>query len=87
MLRRRLTGHAMHACLSLWTLDLIVAPAARHAAPVVQPLVEGLAGPPDGAYLPVGYQRVGRSAAAYPLAAGGAEAHSTGWMVQLTEVL
>src|SRR5712692_8724028 len=48
-------------------------------------MAEGFAGPPDGAYLPVGCRRMGRSAAAYPLAAGRAEPHSTGWMVQLSK--
>src|SRR5205823_5812225 len=57
---------------------------ARHVA-VVQPRAQGLAGPPDGAYLPVGSQRVGRSAAAYSVASGRAEPHSTSGMVQSSE--
>ncbi len=51
--------------------------------PWYDPWLKSLAGPPDGAYLFVGCQGVGRSPAAYPVAAGRAEPHSTGGVVQL----
>src|SRR5216683_6915216 len=51
--------------------------------PWYDPWLKSLAGPPDGAYLFVGCQGVGRSPAVYPVAAGRAEPHSTGGVVQL----